>query len=192
MPTIPSQHRITLANLLAAYEGESNAAIKYAAFAAKADVDGWFGAASLFRAASHAEQIHADNHARVIGELGGEVHCSIHPLEVRFTLDNLKAALAGEQYEIDTMYPDFIAEAENCDDRDATRTFVFAMEADKAHARLYAEAIALIEAGEKQSWPAQARKFYVCPECGYTSETPEEHDRCPVCNRSWKSFDIVQ
>ena len=101
----------TIANLLAAYEGESNAHAKYDFFAAKADAEGWLGAASLFRAAARAEQIHAANHARVIKQFGGEAHCEIHAVEVKSTLENLKAALAGEQYEVDTMYPGFIAEA---------------------------------------------------------------------------------
>ena len=67
------------------------------AFAAKADTDGLQGAASLFRAAARAEQIHAANHARVIGILGGQAETEIHPVEVKSTLENLKAALNGEQ-----------------------------------------------------------------------------------------------
>jgi rubrerythrin len=62
----------TVANLLAAYEGESNAHIKYVVFAAKADAEGWHGAASLFRAAARAEEIHATNHSRVLKQLGVE------------------------------------------------------------------------------------------------------------------------
>ena len=34
-----------------------------------------------------------------------------------------------------------------------------------------------------------ARDFYVCAVCGYTSETPEEHERCPVCNLAWEKFE---
>src|SRR6185503_6604010 len=132
-------------NLLAAYEGESNANSKYILFAMKADAEGWHGAASLFRAAARAEQIHATNHARVLRQLGTEARCEIHPAEVKSTLENLRAALTGEQYEIDTMYPGFIAEASESDVPIATRSFTWAMEAEKTHARLYAEAIELVE-----------------------------------------------
>ena len=69
LPTIPTENATTIANLLAAFDGESNANAKYVAFATKADADGWHGAASLFRAAAQAEQIHAANHARVIRQL---------------------------------------------------------------------------------------------------------------------------
>src|ERR1035438_9922283 len=77
MPTIAAENETTIQNLLAAFEGESNAHAKYIAFAVKADQDGILGAASLFRAAGRAEQIHAANHARVIKQLGGEAKCVV-------------------------------------------------------------------------------------------------------------------
>jgi rubrerythrin len=192
MSAIAAENAITVQNLLAAFEGESNAHAKYTAFAAKADTDGLHGAASLFRAAARAEQIHAANHARVIGILGGQAEAEIHPVEVKSTLENLKAALNGEQYEIDTMYPGFLQEATERKNTAAIRTFHGALEAEKTHARLYAEAIALLAAGKKDSWIGEARDFYVCPICGYTSETEEEHERCPVCNCPWERFEIIR
>jgi rubrerythrin len=177
---------------LAAFEGESNAHAKYTAFAVKADTDRFKGAASLFRAAARAEQIHAANHARVIKQLGGNATCVIHPVEVKTTLENLKTALNGEKYEIDTMYPGFLEEATERKNTAAIRTFHGALEAEKTHARLYAEAIALLVAGTKDSWIGEARDFYVCPVCGYTSETEEEHERCPVCNCPWEKFEIIR
>jgi rubrerythrin len=192
MSAIAAENAITVQNLLSAFEGESNAHAKYTAFAAKADTDGLHGVASLFRAAARAEQIHAANHARVIGTLGGRAEAEIHPVEVKTTLENLKAALNGEQYEIDTMYPGFLEEATARKNTGAIRTFHGALEAEKTHARLYAEAIALLVAGKKDSWIGEARDFYVCPICGYTSETEEEHERCPVCNCPWERFEIIR
>jgi rubrerythrin len=192
MPAIAAENEVTVKNLLAAFEGESNAHAKYIAFAAKADQDGLHGAASLFRAAGRAEQIHASNHARVIKQLGGEATCTIHAAEVKSTLDNLKTALGGEQYEVDTMYPGFLAEATAHNNVPAIRTFHGALEAEKTHARLYGEAIALLEGGKLDSWIGAARDFYVCPVCGYTSETEEEHERCPVCNCPWEKFEVIR
>ena len=189
MSVISAENTVTVQNLLAAFEGESNAHAKYTAFAVKADADGLHGAASLFRAAARAEQIHATNHARVIKQLGGEAQCAIHAVEVKSTLENLKAALGGEQYEIETMYPGFLAEATERKNTAAIRTFHFAMEAEKTHARLYGEAIALLAGGKKDSWIGAVRDFYVCR---YTSETEEEHERCPVCNCPWERFEIVR
>ncbi|MGO9318656.1 MAG: rubrerythrin family protein [Terracidiphilus sp.] len=192
MPAIAAENAITVHNLMTAFEGESNAHAKYTAFAAKADEDGLHGAASLFRAAARAEQIHAGNHSRVIGILGGHAEAEIHPVEIQSTLENLKAALNGEQYEIDTMYPGFLEEATGHKNTGAMRTFTGALEAEKTHARLYSEAIALLVAGKKDSWIGEARDFYVCPICGYTSETEEEHERCPVCNCPWEKFEIIR
>jgi rubrerythrin len=182
----------TVTNLLAAYEGESNAHSKYVLFAAKADAEGWQGAASLFRAAARAEEIHAKNHARVLKQLCAEPKRQIHPSEVKSTLENLKAALAGEQYEIDTMYPGFIAEATNSDIPIATRSLTWAMEAEKTHARLYTEAIGLVEKGLKNSWAASACDFYVCAACGYTTRTAKEQERCPVCNLAFEKFEVIR
>ena len=173
MSGIAAENAVTVQNLLAAFEGESNAHAKYTAFAAKADEEGLHGAASLFRAAARAE-------------------CEIHSFEAKSTLENLKVALNGEKYEIDTMYPGFLAEATERKNTAAIRTFTGALEAEKTHARLYSEAIALLQAGKKDSWIGEAREFYVCPVCGYTSETEEEHERCPVCNCPWERFEIIR
>jgi rubrerythrin len=196
MSGITAEYTITLQNLLAAFEGESNAHAKYSAFAAKADEEGLQGVASLFRATARAEQIHLTNHAKVIGHLGARAECEIHPIKVKSTLENLKAALGGETYEIDTMYPGFLAEAAERSHTEAVRTFTWALEAERTHARLYTEAIVLLEAGNTDSasgsWLGDAKDFYVCPVCGYTSEDPEEHERCPVCKLPWEKFEVIQ
>lgn len=192
MPESVLEKTATITNLLAAYEGESNANAKYVIFAAKADAEGWHGAASLFRAAARAEQIHATNHARVIRQLGGEALCKIHPAKVKSTVENLKAALEGEQYEIDTMYPAFIAQASASEIAVATRTFTWAMEAEKTHARLYNEAIELVERGRNDCWVGTPSDFYVCAACGYTSQTVAEQARCPVCNLAWDKFEVIR
>jgi len=192
MSPVAAENEITIKNLLSAFEGESNANAKYVEFAKKADIEGWHGAASLFRAAARAEEIHASNHARVIKQLGGEARCEIHKIEVNSTLENLKVALNGECYEFEVMYPEFLAEAEARENKIAVRTFTGAMEAEKTHARLYAEAIDLLQRDEKDSWIGAAREFYVCPVCGYTSETEEEHERCPVCSCPWERFEIIR
>jgi rubrerythrin len=192
MSEIAEANAVTVQNLMAAFDGESNAHAKYTAFAIKADEDELHGAASLFRAAARAEQIHAANHARVINMLGGHAECEIQIADVKSTLENLKTALNGENYEVSTMYPGFLAEATERKNTAAIRTFNGALEAEKTHARLFSEAIALLAAGKKDSWIGEARDFYICPVCGYTSETEEEHERCPVCNCPWERFEIIR
>ena len=85
----------TMDNLMAAYNGESNAHARYVEFAKKADLEGFAGAASLYRAAAAAEQTHARNHADVITKLGGTPKAEIKPPEVKSTAENLRAAIEG-------------------------------------------------------------------------------------------------
>jgi len=192
MSGLVAERTATIANLLAAYEGESNAHAKYDFFAAKADAEGWLGVASLFRAAGRGEQIHALNDARVIKQLGGQAHCEIYAVEVKSTLENLRVALAGEQYESQTMYPGFIAEASASDVALAKRTFTWAMEAEKTHAQLFQKAIELVDQRSRGSWAGFECDFYVCTACGYTSRTREEHARCPVCNLAYDKFEVIR
>ncbi len=174
----------TLNNLQAAFNGESNACARYAAFAIKADEEGFHKVASLFRAASRAEQIHAANHAAVIRKLGGTPEKHIEKVDVKSTAENLKVAIAGEEYERDVMYPRFIAEAEAQQDSAAIRTFTYALEAESEHARLYTGALHNLQQMKSKT------AYYVCATCGYTVEKLA-FDRCPVCQHPKERFEVL-
>ena len=165
----------TLENLQAAFDGESNAHNKYLVFAKKAGEEGYGEVASLFRAAAKAEEIHASNHAVVIRKLGAEPKADIHAPEVKSTRENLAVAIAGEVYERDTMYPEFIAEAKAANNSDALRTFTYAIKTEAEHARLYTEALNKLE-----SLRGASKLYFVCRVCGYTTENLN-FLRCLVC-----------
>jgi len=165
----------TLENLQAAFDGESNAHNKYLAFAKKAGEEGYGEVASLFRAAAKAEEIHANNHAVVIRKLGAEPKADIHAPEIKSTRENLAVAIAGEVYERDTMYPEFIAEAKAANNSDALRTFTYAIKTEAEHARLYTEALNKLE-----SLKGASKQYFVCAVCGYTTENLN-FLRCLVC-----------
>jgi rubrerythrin len=192
MLQISAAAELDIQNLLTAYEHESNTQARYTDYAAKADEEGLHGIASLFRAAARAEHILAANHARVMKQLGEEAWFHLHPAEVKSTLENLKTALAGEQHEIDTMYPGFAQDAQIHRNTFVLRTFTGAIEAERTHARLYRAAIAAVEAGKPSSWIWTEREFYVCPVCAYTTEIEEEQENCPVCNATWERFEIIR
>jgi rubrerythrin len=174
----------TLENLQEAFNGESNARVRYLAFAEKADQEGYAPVASLFRAAARAEEIHAKNHAAVIRKKGAEPKCVIETPVVQSTRENLEAAIAGESYERDVMYPAFIKVAEADKDAAAVRTFKGAMEAEDEHAKLYAAALnGLAKSSAKAT-------YYICPVCGYTA-AKLDFERCPVCNHPGKKFEMV-
>ncbi len=174
----------TIKNLNAAFQGESNAHHRYALFAKKADEEGFSQVARLFRATSRAEEIHRDTHRQTIVKLGGTVEdFKLEEVTVASTAENLKSAIKGETYERDTMYPEFMARAKQDGSRDAVRTFLFALEAESQHAKLYTDALANL--GKNP-----AADYFVCTVCGNTvTVLPEK--KCPVCRNDVEKFEKV-
>ncbi len=160
----------TTENLKAAFAGESQANRKYLAFAQKAKQDGYEQVAKLFRAAAEAETIHAHAHLRVMKG-------------VRSTAENLREAIAGENYEHTSMYPGFIEQAKKDGNADALRSFTFANEVEKIHEALYKAASESVDA--KKDLPA--KKLYICPVCGNIEEG-EAPEKCAVCGAPGRSF----
>ncbi|MCL5269103.1 MAG: rubrerythrin [bacterium] len=170
----------TLDNLKTAFNGESNAHARYLAFAKKADEDGYLQVGSLFRAAARAEAIHAANHATVIKKMGGMPEARIDKPEVKTTRENLMAAIKGETYEKDTMYPAFLKQAKAEADRDAERTFAFAGSVEAGHAKLYKSALDRLE-----STRGGPMEFRVCTICGNTVPIKQfTFEKCPICFNS--------
>lgn len=160
-------------DLKAAFAGESQANRRYLAFAKKAEEDGYPQIARLFRAAAHAETVHALNHLRALGE-------------VKSTAENLESAIGGENYEVVSMYPDFIKDAEAEQSKKALTSFRWAWEVEKVHESLYHKALQALQAGQE----IPAADYYVCPFCGYTHEGPLE-GKCPVCGTPGSKFERI-
>lgn len=179
--------KTTLDNLQAAFNGESNANAKYTAFAAKADEEGYKSVAALFRAAAMAEGIHAKKHAANIKKLGAEPKADIGKPDVKSTKENLEAALAGETYEKDTMYPEFIKVAMAEKNKGAVQSFKGAMAAEVEHAKFYKQALAELDA-----WKPAGKEFFVCQVCGFTGVPDPKILKCPVCAAPKEKFTIVK
>jgi rubrerythrin len=160
-------------NLKAAFAGESQANRKYTAFAEKAGREGYPQIAKLFRAAAAAETVHALKHLRTLGG-------------VQSTLENLKEAREGENYEATEMYPKFIQEAQEEGNKAAQTSFEWAIEAEKTHRALYDQAIQALEKG-KDLEPVD---LYICKVCGWTT-TGSPPDQCPVCKALAKAFEKI-
>ena len=163
-------HKMTQANLEAAFAGESQAHMKYLIFADKAEREGLPNVARLFKGIAYAEQVHATNHFKALKSLGK-------------TADNLGAAIGGETYEVEEMYPAFLAVAELQEEKSAVRSNSWALEAEKVHAGMYGAAKAAVEAGKD----AEIGQVYVCPVCGWTGEG-EPPDECPLCGAKKEKF----
>lgn len=176
----------TIDNLQAAFNGESNARARYLAFAEKADQETYGEVASLFRAAAKAEEIHAANHAAVIKKMGGTPQAKVETPVVKSTKENLEAAIKGESYERDTMYPEFLKQARAERNRDAVQTFNYAKAAEGEHAKLYTEA--LNNLAELKG--SKAKDYFVCTVCGYTA-AKLNFAKCPSCFNSKEKYEKV-
>jgi len=174
----------TINNLNTAFQGESNASHRYEAFAKKADAGGDAYAARLFRAAAKAEAIHRETHKKAILELGGKIKdFKLDEVKVGTTAENLQAAIKGESYERDTMYPEFMAQAKTDGAKPAIRTLLYAQKAEAEHAKLYKDA--LDNLGKNADLP-----LYVCKVCGYTvTKLPDKN--CPSCREPVSNYERI-
>lgn len=180
-------HDKTVANLKAAINGESTASAKYAAYAEQAGKDSLFAIQALFNATSKAEAIHVTNHQAVLATLGvTDYVATVDPFEVKSTAENLQAAIDGETYEFTTMYPNFIKDAETEKVQGALVSYNYAQDAEKGHAKIYADALASI--GNPTTL---ASIYFVCPKCGNTyANTPSEV--CELCQTSANDFVVFK
>lgn len=162
----------TQENLKAAFAGESQAFQKYTAFAEKAERDGLKNIARLFRTTAQAERLHASGHLQAMDGIDS-------------TVENLRAAIAGETYEYTEMYPPMLNKAES-ENHKAKRMFKYAVEAEQVHAKLYTLALEAAMQGKDLS----VTEFYLCPVCGYIEfgKAPEE---CPICGAKGSKFTQV-
>jgi rubrerythrin len=160
----------TMENLAEAFAGESQANRKYLAFAKRAEKDGYPQVAKLFRAAAEAETIHAHAHFGVMGGIGE-------------TAENLAAAVEGEGFEFEKMYPKFVAEAKAEGNKKAEVSFKNAMAVEEIHHGLYKEALAAIKKGSDLTKGA----ILVCPVCGNTVKGSAP-DKCPICGVAGSKF----
>ncbi|NLI80611.1 MAG: rubrerythrin family protein [Deltaproteobacteria bacterium] len=157
----------TSENLANAFAGESQACMRYLAFAEKADQEGYPGVARLFRAASKAELFHALSHLRAAGGVEG-------------TLENLKSALDGENYEFKQMYPGMIKDAVAENQLEARHSLEYAMSIEMIHAKMFKKALEDPHAMEEAV-------YFVCPICGNTV-SGKPPNKCPYCGVDAKDF----
>jgi rubrerythrin len=174
---------VTEQNMINAYGGESMANIRYRLFAKGAEKE-YPNVARLWHAISEAELIHAGDHFRTLKYLDvGRTANSVGPFGPGDVLKNLGLSIAGEEYEIEEMYPAFKEIAEMQGEKDAYRSFDWSYQTEKKHRELFQKAQDAVTAGgDVELGPIQ-----VCGVCGYTLEG-EAPDVCPVCGAKKEKF----
>lgn len=165
--------------LLSAFGGESMAHVRYLIFADIAEREGFPNVARLFRGIAYSEFVHARNHYNNLREYNEEVKVYAGlPVGPGDTSKNLELGIRGEEFEISEMYPTYLEVARFQGEKDAMRSFHYALEAEKIHAQLYREAKEYV--ARKQDYQLKG-KVWICPVCGHTYVGDEAPEKCPIC-----------
>lgn len=176
-------------NLLAAFAGESQARNRYTYFASQAKKDGLVQIAAIFEETANQEKEHAKRFFKFLE--GGDVMVTAgFPAGViGGTLENLKAAAAGERHEHTDLYPGFAAVAEKEGFGDIAEVFRYVSVAEKQHEKRYLDLARNIETGKvfKRDKPVVWR----CINCGYLHEGAEAPDSCPACAHPQAYYELL-
>jgi rubrerythrin len=140
----------------------------------------------LGRSTAHSKQIQANNYARLIRQLGSEPEAQIQPAEVKTVLENLTAALVEEVYEIDSMYPRFLAENMSTNNS-AAETLTWALEAERTNARLFSEQVGQMGAAGADSL-ASTPSIFSFAQSAATSQRRMSRNVAGESFPSWKSL----
>jgi len=176
-------------NLLTAFAGESQARNRYTYFASKAKKEGYVQISEIFTETANQEKEHAKRFFSFLegGEL--EITGAFPAGVVGTTLENLKAAAAGEHFEQTTMYPGFAKVAREEGFEAVAMVFEMISVAEKQHEKRYNDLAANIEAG--RVFKRDESSTWRCRNCGYLHDGAEAPDMCPACAHPQAHFELL-
>ncbi|AZR74161.1 rubrerythrin [Anoxybacter fermentans] len=163
----------TVENLKTAFAGESQARNKYTFFAQVARKEGWLEVAEAFETAALNEEAHAKVILKLLEGIGD-------------TKANLQAAIEGETYEHESMYPEFLKVAEEEGEDAAAQYFRTVIEVEKDHAKMFADLKKRLENGELLKSKENIK--WKCRVCGYIHEGTTPPEVCPLCFHPAKHY----
>jgi len=173
----------TIENLTTAFVGESCARNFYDLAAKVANKEGFLRAAKNFEKTAIQENQHAKWLLRMISQVGGAEITTIEKTapKISNTIENLKNAISGENFEYEKMYPEFAKIAQQEGFPEISERLLAIAEAEKNHERRFLEILEKVEQGENGN-------FWECQKCGYfhTGENPPE--KCPSCDHPQNWF----
>jgi rubrerythrin len=179
----------TEANLLKSFAGESQARNRYTYFASKAKKDGYVQIADIFAETADQEKEHAKRFFKFLEGGALEITAGFPAGVIASTLENLKAAAAGEHEEHTELYPGFarVAREEGLD----APAMVWEMIsiAEKQHEKRYLDLAANIEAD--RVFKRDEVVVWRCRNCGYLAEGMEAPAMCPACAHPQAHFELL-
>ena len=164
-------------NLLTAFSGESQARNKYTYFAGVARKEGYQQIASIFEETAGNEKEHAKMWFKALNNN-----------EIPSTIDNLKAAADGENYEWTNMYDEFSRVAEEEGYTDLAIKFKQVGEIEKHHEERFRKLLKNIN--DEVVFSKDENKIWICRNCGHVVFGKNAPDVCPVCNHPQSFFEV--
>ena len=188
--------RRTIENLVKAFIGESQARNRYTFYASVARREGYEQIAEVFLVTADNELEHAETLFKLIKELGErsgepleEIRVeAVAPLTLGSTADNLRAAIAGENYEHTRMYPEFARVAEEEGLPEVAARLRAIAKAEEHHEERYRKLLKELEAGTL--FKKGREVWWVCRKCGYVHYGREPPEKCPSCGHSRSYFQV--
>ena len=164
-------------NLQEAFAGESQARNKYSYWASKAKKDGYQQIAAIFEETAANEKEHAKMWFKLLE--GGAI---------KSTVENLKAAAEGENFEWTNMYDRMAQEADEEGFTEIAAKFRAVAAIEKAHEERYRKLLANIEEGIVFS--RDGDRIWQCRNCGHIVIGPKAPEVCPVCDHPQSYFEL--
>lgn len=176
-------------NLLIAFAGESQARNRYTFFASAAKKEGLVQIADIFEETASQEKEHAKRFFKFLegGEL--EVTAAFPAGTIGTTLDNLRAAAAGEHHEWTDMYPTFAKVARDEGFNQIAAAFEAISVAEKQHEKRYKELADNLQAGKV--FKRNGKVVWRCRNCGYLHEAEAAPRACPACLHPQAYFELL-
>jgi len=176
-------------NLLAAFAGESQARNRYTFFAGAARKEGLMQIADIFEETAVQEKEHAQRFFNFLEGGDVEITAAFPAGVVGTTLENLKAAAAGEEHEWTNLYADFAKVAREEGFKDVALAFERISIAEKQHEKRYRDLAKNIEEG--RVFKRNGTVTWRCRNCGYLHEGPEAPKVCPACLHPQSYFELL-
>ena len=179
-------------NLLKSFAGESQAKNRYEFFAKQAKKEGYEQISRIFQETANQEKEHATWLMRMIEEFDGGEEITLDgvsvPTVLGTTQENLKAAVAGENYEHTKMYPEFADVAEEEGFQEVADRLRSIAKAEQHHEERYNKILKELEAGT--FFKKDKEVAWVCRECGYEYVGLEPPEKCPSCDHDRSYYEL--
>ncbi len=176
-------------NILTAFAGESQARNRYTYFASQAKKEGYVQISAIFDETANQEKEHAKRLFKLLEGGEVEIQASFPAGVIGSTMENLKEAAGGENYEWTDMYPGFAKVAREEGFNDIADIFESIAVAEKQHEKRYLGLMENIKNG-KVFKKDQVEKWF-CRNCGYVHEGEEAPDLCPSCDHPQAHFEVI-